>query len=103
MARWFTWGNAARGGGLAGALWVAVATLVATCPCALSLATPVALTACVNALSRRGVLVASGRAIEALASATHLVFDKTGTLTTGRMHLTGKGSSDSRLRIIRFL
>ena len=69
------------------ALWVAVATLVATCPCALSLATPVALTACVNALSRRGVLVTSGRAIEALACATHLVFDKTGTLTTGRMHL----------------
>ncbi|MDH5264786.1 MAG: heavy metal translocating P-type ATPase, partial [Betaproteobacteria bacterium] len=69
------------------ALWVAVSTLVVTCPCALSLATPVALTACVNALSRRGVMVTSGRAIEALASATHLVFDKTGTLTTGRMHL----------------
>ena len=69
------------------ALWVAVATLVVTCPCALSLATPVALTACVNALSRHGVMVTSGRAIEALACATHLVFDKTGTLTTGRMHL----------------
>jgi Cu2+-exporting ATPase len=69
------------------ALWVGVATLVVTCPCALSLATPVALTACVNALSRHGVMVTSGRAIEALASATHLVFDKTGTLTTGRMHL----------------
>jgi Cu2+-exporting ATPase len=69
------------------ALWVAVATLVVTCPCALSLATPVALTACVNALSRHGILVTSGRALEALASATHLVFDKTGTLTTGRMHV----------------
>ena len=69
------------------ALWVAVSTLVVTCPCALSLATPVALTACVNALSRLGILVTSGRAIEALASVTHLVFDKTGTLTTGRMHL----------------
>lgn len=69
------------------ALSVAVATLVVTCPCALSLATPVALTACVNALSRHGVMVTSGRAIEALASATHLVFDKTGTLTTGRMQL----------------
>jgi Cu2+-exporting ATPase len=69
------------------ALWVAVATLVVTCPCALTLATPVAMTACVNALSRHGVMVTSGRALEALASATHLVFDKTGTLTTGRMHL----------------
>ncbi|MBK6982382.1 MAG: cation-translocating P-type ATPase [Betaproteobacteria bacterium] len=81
------------------ALWVAVSTLVVTCPCALSLATPVALTACVNALSRQGVLVTSGRAIEALASATHLVFDKTGTLTTGRMHLRAVdvlGSLDRR-------
>jgi len=69
------------------ALEVAVATLVVTCPCALSLATPVAVTACVNALSRIGVMVTSGRAIEALASATHVVFDKTGTLTTGRMRL----------------
>ena len=69
------------------AIWVGVSTLVVTCPCALSLATPVALTACVNALSRHGVMVTSGRAIEALACATHLVFDKTGTLTTGRMHL----------------
>ena len=69
------------------ALEVAVATLVVTCPCALSLATPVAITACVNALSRAGVMVTSGRAIEALASATHVVFDKTGTLTTGRMRL----------------
>ena len=69
------------------ALWVAVSTLVVTCPCALSLATPVALTACVNALSRRGIMVTSGRAVEALASATHVVFDKTGTLTTGRMRL----------------
>ena len=69
------------------ALEVAVATLVVTCPCALSLATPVAVTACVNALSRLGVMVTSGRAIEALASATHVVFDKTGTLTTGRMRL----------------
>ncbi len=69
------------------ALWIGVATLVVSCPCALSLATPVALTAAVNALSRRGVLVTRGRAIEALASATHVVFDKTGTLTTGRMRL----------------
>jgi len=69
------------------ALWVAVATLVVTCPCALSLATPVALTAAVRALAKQGTLVTRGRAIEALASVTHLVMDKTGTLTTGRMAL----------------
>jgi Cu2+-exporting ATPase len=86
------------------ALEVAVATLVVTCPCALSLATPVAVTACVNALSRFGVMVTSGRAIEALASATHVVFDKTGTLTTGRMrlrevHLLGGLSQDESLAL----
>jgi Cu2+-exporting ATPase len=69
------------------ALWVAVATLVATCPCALSLATPVALSSAINALARRGVLVTRGGAIETLSKATHFVFDKTGTLTSGRMRL----------------
>jgi Cu2+-exporting ATPase len=69
------------------ALWVAVATLVATCPCALSLATPVALSSAINALARRGVLVTRGGAIEILSKATHFVFDKTGTLTSGRMRL----------------
>jgi Cu2+-exporting ATPase len=70
------------------ALPVAIAVLVVSCPCALSLATPVALTAAANALARNGVLVTSARAIEALASVSHVVFDKTGTLTTGRMRLT---------------
>ena len=66
------------------ALWVFVAVLVVSCPCALSLATPVALTVATGALSRQGVLVTRGHAIEALARATHIVFDKTGTLTEGR-------------------
>lgn len=66
------------------ALWVFVAVLVVSCPCALSLATPVALTVATGALSRHGVLVTRGHAIEALARATHVVFDKTGTLTEGR-------------------
>jgi Cu2+-exporting ATPase len=66
------------------ALWVFVAVLVVSCPCALSLATPAALTVATGALSRRGVLVTRGHAIESLARATHFVFDKTGTLTEGR-------------------
>jgi Cu2+-exporting ATPase len=69
------------------ALWVAIATLVVSCPCALALATPAAITAAVHRLARRGVLVTRGRALESLASVTHVVFDKTGTLTTGRMRL----------------
>jgi P-type Cu2+ transporter len=66
------------------ALWVFVAVLVVSCPCALSLATPAALTVATGVLSRNGVLVTRGHAIETLARATHVVFDKTGTLTEGR-------------------
>ncbi len=69
------------------ALWVFVSVLVVSCPCALSLATPVALASATGALSRLGVLVTRGHAIETLARATHFVFDKTGTLTRGRLQL----------------
>ena len=71
------------------ALWITVAVLVVTCPCALSLATPAALTAATGSLYRRGVLVTRGHTLETLAAATHFVFDKTGTLTEGRMALAG--------------
>lgn len=69
------------------ALWITVSVLVVTCPCALSLATPIALTVASGALARDGLLVTRGHAIETLARATHFVFDKTGTLTTGQMRL----------------
>ncbi|MDR0701926.1 MAG: cadmium-translocating P-type ATPase [Azoarcus sp.] len=67
------------------ALWVFVSVLVVACPCALSLATPTALTVATDALARMGVLVTRGYAIETLARVNHYVFDKTGTLTMGRM------------------
>ena len=69
------------------ALWIFVSVLVVSCPCALSLATPAALTVATGMLSRQGLLVTRGHAIEALARATHFVFDKTGTLTRGRLRL----------------
>jgi len=69
------------------ALWITVSVLVVTCPCALSLATPVALSVASGAMARAGLLVTRSHAIETLARATHFVFDKTGTLTTGRMRL----------------
>ena len=71
------------------AFWITIAVLVVSCPCALSLATPAALTAATGTLYRRGVLVTRGHALETLAAATHFVFDKTGTLTEGRMALIG--------------
>jgi Cu2+-exporting ATPase len=69
------------------AFWVTLSVLVVTCPCALSLATPVAVTAATGALTRRGLLATRGHALETLAHATHVVFDKTGTLTRGRLTL----------------
>ncbi|MBM6549929.1 heavy metal translocating P-type ATPase [Marinomonas ostreistagni] len=70
--------------GRSDAYWVMVSVLVVTCPCALSLATPVALTTATNALKQAGLLITRGHVIEALANTQHIVFDKTGTLTQGR-------------------
>lgn len=69
------------------ALMVAVAVLVVTCPCALSLATPVAMLAAAGTLARRGVLVRRLPALESLAGVDMVVFDKTGTLTRDAMAL----------------
>jgi Cu2+-exporting ATPase len=81
FAAWW-WIDATR------ALPIAIAVLVVSCPCALSLATPAALAAATGAIMRRGVLVSSGRALETMAECTDVVFDKTGTLTEGRPRVT---------------
>jgi Cu2+-exporting ATPase len=81
------------------ALWIAVAVLIVTCPCALSLGAPVALLASAGELARRGVLVQRLDAIEALTHATDAVFDKTGTLTEDRLELAATVAlSDTALR-----
>ena len=63
------------------ALMIAVAILVVTCPCALSLATPAAMLASAGALARSGILVRRLQALETLAGVDEMAFDKTGTLT----------------------
>jgi Cu2+-exporting ATPase len=75
--------------GAARAWEVAVAVLVVSCPCALSLATPAALAAAGSRLLRGGVLVVQPHVLETLRRATHVVFDKTGTLTKGAPALVG--------------
>ena len=70
------------------AFWIVLSVLVVTCPCALSLATPTALTTATNALREKGLLVTRGHVIESLAKAQRIIFDKTGTLTEGRLVLT---------------
>ncbi|ALF60499.1 heavy metal translocating P-type ATPase [Psychrobacter urativorans] len=69
------------------ALWATVAVLVATCPCALSLATPIALTVATNRLASYGFLTTRGHTLQTLAEITHVAFDKTGTLTYGKPNL----------------
>ncbi|MCC0089862.1 heavy metal translocating P-type ATPase [Aeromonas veronii] len=71
------------------AFWIALAVLVATCPCALSLATPTALTSATANLTRNGILLRRGHVLDVLTKANRIVMDKTGTLTTGEISLTG--------------
>ncbi|MFY0640280.1 MAG: cadmium-translocating P-type ATPase [Bermanella sp.] len=67
------------------AFWITLSVLVATCPCALSLATPTALTAATTALRRNGVLITRGHVLETLRKSRRIIFDKTGTLTLGQL------------------
>lgn len=66
----------------------AVTVLVIACPCALGLATPVAMAAALGTAARNGLLVRDAAAMESLSRITDLVFDKTGTLTQGRPSVT---------------
>jgi P-type Cu2+ transporter len=77
------------------ALMAAVAVLIVTCPCALSLATPAAMLTVSGALARNGVLVRKMQALEALAKVDVLLFDKTGTLTEGNMLVTNILTSEN--------
>jgi Cu2+-exporting ATPase len=69
------------------AFWIVLSLLVATCPCALSLATPMALTAATGSLYRLGLLPTRGHVLAGLERIDTVIFDKTGTLTEGRLAL----------------
>ena len=71
------------------AFWITLSVLVVTCPCALSLATPAALTAATGRLHQAGLLVTRGHVLEGLNHINHIIFDKTGTLTQGKLALAG--------------
>ena len=70
------------------AVTCAVSVLVISCPCALGLATPVAITVAVGRCASKGILIKSAQAIESLNSIDTVVLDKTGTLTVGRPVIT---------------
>jgi len=91
FAGWAVWGPEPR---LAHALVNAVAVLIIACPCALGLATPMAVMVGVGKGAEAGVLVKSAAALEALEKADVLVVDKTGTLTEGKPQLDRVQATD---------
>ncbi len=71
------------------ALMRGITVLVIACPCALGLATPLAITAALGAASRRGILISDTRILETVGRVNHIVLDKTGTMTEGHFQLLG--------------
>lgn len=69
------------------AFWIMLSVLVATCPCALSLATPTAITCATSRMGDLGLLLRKPHVFETLCKVNHLVVDKTGTLTKGEIEI----------------
>jgi len=78
LGYWLWRGNLARGS------MSALAVLVVACPCALGLATPLAICVGLARAARQAIIIRSGEALEGLATVSTIFFDKTGTLTEGR-------------------
>ena len=92
-----------RTGHAGDALMHAIAVLVIACPCALGIATPLALTAAVAALSRRGILVSDTRVLETIRQVDVVVLDKTGTATEGEFALVDSSGDTSRMAELAIL
>ncbi|ODQ00776.1 heavy metal translocating P-type ATPase [Salinivibrio sp. DV] len=70
------------------AFWIMLSVLVATCPCALSLATPTALTCSTSTFGQLGIMLRRSHVLETLTKVNRLVVDKTGTLTEGKIEIS---------------
>jgi Cu2+-exporting ATPase len=86
-----------RTGSPAEALMHAIAVIVIACPCALGIATPLALNAAVASAGRRGILVSDMRVLETICGVDTVILDKTGTATTGHFCVLEKAGDLSRM------
>jgi len=89
----------ALGGGATDAMLVGLTVLIVSCPCALGLATPLAVAAGIRDALERNIVVFDDTVFERIREADTVVFDKTGTLTTGEMRLTAREVDDDLLRL----
>lgn len=91
------------GGNFENALSFGITVLVISCPCALGLATPVAIMVGTGKAAEKGILIKSAVALEALGKADTIVLDKTGTLTSGQMSVSDIIVTDKTLSQKDFL
>jgi heavy metal translocating P-type ATPase len=83
LGTWLVWGLTAANGGWLGAIY-ALTVLVVSCPCALGLATPIAVQVAIGRAAKEGILIRDAEALTTADRVRTMAFDKTGTLTQGR-------------------
>lgn len=88
---------------LSSAITSLVSVLVVACPCALGLATPLAMVVSIGNCSRNGILIKSSESIEAVNKIDTVVFDKTGTLTNGKMTVVNGEYKEEQAKILKSL
>ena len=84
-------------------IYRAVTALVVFCPCSLILATPTAMMATIGNATKKGILIKSGAAVEAVAKIDTLVMDKTGTLTYGQLQVENITILDENIDSMNFI
>jgi len=99
LSHYIPWVNA-DAGALSTGVFIFIAVLVIACPCALGLATPMALIAGSGLAAKNGLLIKNGEAIQKAGDVKVIFFDKTGTITEGRPALSGTSLDDESLSIV---